>query len=276
MGISDKLVKSLCHDKNSNQINNFCTIMQQFLWYSTTKQAYIQRDNSFDNLKNEEPYFMAYIKKLLKLDRLHCFESCAGLEKELKLLENQNLNTLLTNNKADISLLDFENKIRNSIAHGTFNLFEDGSGIFVGQNKAEQTSVVNFFLKIENIELLEKYLRDIKELKNITLLDFQLKVLNMYKNVTFVKDRIYKVNDDRYLILDNDFIFHRVAEGNKEENQLLLHIEQLSQDNDFDLGNKIDWVILQNTNCKFCEIYKKYPNLKIIKKNETYNYICND
>ncbi len=56
----------------------------------------------------------------------------------------------------------------------------------------------------------------------------------------------------------------------------LWHDKNSNRVNDFDLGNKIDWVILQNTSCKFGGIYKKYPNIKIIKKNEIYNYICNN
>ncbi len=46
----------------------------------------------------------------------------------------------------------------------------------------------------------------------------------------------------------------------------LWHDKNSNQVNDFDLGNKIDWVILYNTNSKLGEIYTKYPNINIIKQ----------
>ena len=99
------------------------------LWYFVSKESYPQRNSYYDNIfgGNTSPYdrfFQLFLYNTLSLDELIIFNNANDLDKYVDGLSSRDLNKnlLYIHVNKMTSFFAFFEKIRNSIAHGTFNL----------------------------------------------------------------------------------------------------------------------------------------------------------
>lgn len=111
------------------------------------------------------------------------------------------------------------------------------------------------------------------KLIELNLFEFQTMVLKLFKEITYQEDIMFRTKDLNYIILDNEFHFATTSQDNKQEIQLLNHIEDYLSSHTLDLNYRIEWLIADYSNAKYKEIEKRYPNIKIINKNSIYDYL---
>lgn len=229
MDYLDCLLQGLKH-KNLNIDDD---VMKYCLWYSCNKESYIQRTSKYDgtflSYSDSDPYISALIVSLFNINNLLIFSKQCECNKYARSLSNEIINDsfMLIYSKGSLffSLYD---KIRNSFAHGQFNVFQE-MYYFLGQGKAKKESDINFLLqtKYNVFNSLKKLLESVELslsspmifkafcLRDLLQLEFYESIID--SDVLKCYSKKYKSN----LIIDDSFSFKTTEHHSKEINDLL-------------------------------------------------------
>ncbi len=195
--------------------------LEYYLWYSCTKQSYIQRTNKYDNTILDSSKCNIFIALLLlsiyKLDSIFIYE---GIQDEIDnkisqygegmLLKNIMCIHMNLSKEKSLFYVYFE-RLRNSLAHGTFN-FYNGKFYHMGQWQAKVESKINFLLQsnksvFEIINIIDK----IYNINNINYNSFLLECIKGYFEIdeyeTNSGKRFYSKKYKKYIIIDSYFTF---------------------------------------------------------------------
>ena len=139
---------------NNHQILDYNTL-EFLLWYSYNTSS-IQRDESYDNSSlatNTLDIFVLF--KLVSIYKLECayvfsdIKTCNASICSLPLSERNKSILYIAlggNGKKSSLFFNYYTKIRNSLAHGAFNIYRD-IYYFLGQKNTEHNSEANFLLQ---------------------------------------------------------------------------------------------------------------------------------
>ena len=187
-------------------------LIPRLLWYSATKYCYLQRNSDFDNTwikeKDSNPYVWFLCKKMLGLKCFKIFKTCDSCDTHAK-SEPQILEDTIGIYLKDAKPLFFElcDKLRNSIAHGTFNM--SGNIIFgIGQSHSKKESPINLYynFSLGSGKVLNDLFDLVKRLSAMTprdLYTFALEFLgakSISDNVFIYKGRSYVFNDATFKV----------------------------------------------------------------------------
>ncbi len=280
-GLNDNQLELLRHtDRTIINQNAICLL--NFLWNSTSNQAYIQRNVKFDNTyfnKSSRLYFpcadyhtFALMYTILNLNNANIEENMNNLEDRLsqEFSSSNNKMYILKNSKKSL-LYNFDDKIRNAIAHGTFNIQRDGQAEFFGQTHATRESKINFYLRIDDFQDIVEFYNDLHQCVN-NILDLQIITFRRFKEVDSIHSNLIR-SGERFIIFDNDFSFVEKNDNadnqvNKLKNRILYLINKFHlQKND-----NIDFFIPIETNVKQSTLRVDFPNFNLIKPNNILDY----
>lgn len=193
------------------------------LWYFICEQSYIQKIEIFNNIfdKKSSPYdnfFMIWLYNELSLSQINIYSAQNKLNEELDSFSindiEKNLVFIYTNEKTLFN--SFFEKMRNSIAHGTFNL--SNRFFLIGQNKNKITSPINFYFQTKcNIyNKFNEMLESLSLMKSINeLCESALKCSN---NI-IEKDGILYFNE-KQVIIEHNFKLKSVKKYGLEISQI--------------------------------------------------------
>ena len=177
--MNDDLKNILKHNKKTSINMN---LIKDFLWYSFNKYCPMQSsreyENSWVNTEEVNVYFAIAIKHYLKLEAIKCLNAYVEADDEIDKFKNV---LYITKNASETLFESFFNKLRNSIAHGTFNNVRD-TFYFVGQLKAKIESPINFYLKLSKTSVrrihncVNKVLRILEEGSLYKILKLMIKL----------------------------------------------------------------------------------------------------
>ncbi len=214
------------------------------LWYTPTKQAYIQRTNTFDGtflLSSASDIYTALLLKdvfdIPTVQIADTFETChAGIDA----LTSSELNkpVLFISRSEKSLMLDFWEKTRNSFAHGTFNS-TDKINYMLGQAKASPSSKANFLLQTsrELCESIKTVWDNAQKTVNGQLESFKYDCLQTALDLETKNGRFYSRRNKRYIVINDDFSF-------KAPGQRVTEIQELLQK--YEGEEQIDVIISEN------------------------------
>lgn len=280
---------SLLKHKEDDELSKWDKVILRQIWYSSSMQAYIQRNTSFDDTmfcKKTESYVpmvdsltLAMLYNLFSLDAIsHVTGDSKKDELEQILLreyEKKEEILLLGNQKYKESVLfAFNERLRNAFAHGTFNVLEDGTALFVGQAKAKQESPLNFYLRIKNAAYIEKWQSYFAKLP-INLVTFAVKVYQMYHGLQSTKTvNLYLRDDGMYVYFDERFRFVKVKDGtDNQDAQLKNRIEQLKICDPIGNDTTVFYFFPEISNSKFEITQAAYTNIKVVASNKVLEHL---
>lgn len=286
-GLSDDQVRVLTHNSAKTMIKQETIILEQ-LWYSTTKQAYIQRYPDYDDtylckkssayLPGVDALLQAWLFKVLHLDAIaHVTEGSNALENMLLSEYAKKEKILLLGNSGykESVLYAFDDKLRNSLAHGTFNVLEDTTALFVGQFSAKQSAYMNFYLRIENFSYIADYRNAFTEFPQ-SLLEFAQRIYNEFftlENTT--RANLFKREDGAHVFFDTDFRFEKVKDGaQRQEEQICKRIQSQELDNLITDDKKaVIYVIFDASVSNFERARKTFSNVQIVPSNKLLDHL---
>ena len=279
-GLTDLQVNELRHTDFpfDDKKRQYCLSM---LWRLTSDQAYIQRTTLFDNsifckaselyLSVVDYYLMAYLFKKLKLDVIRQYtDNTTDLEADIGALYGTEKNVvLLYNHKRDESFLyAFDDKVRNSVAHGTMNFDRTGTATFFGQVSKKQSSSVNLFISLRKVDLMLDWLESRNELLSYDLEGFQRETYRMYFGELSERDNgYYELQDGTIVIFDNSFSFKSKDAGGDQESQIAERIQTEYQRRSISADAKVDYLIRGASPSLFKKVAATFPNTTIIAEN---------
>lgn len=195
------------------------------LWYFVSKESYLQRNPCYDKIfgGKSSPYdyfFLLFLYKTLSLDELIIFKNnMIDLDNYVDSLSASDLhkNLLYIHANGVTSFMSFFEKIRNSIAHGTFNL--SNRFFMIGQKSSKLTSVMNFYFQINNE--FESKLKEVLELLVENMDEDKLckKTLELFENVEKRNDGFYYRT--KKIIIAHNFKFQPVKEKGSQDSQII-------------------------------------------------------
>ena len=279
-GLTDKQLKDLRHKEHSSMSEYGESIFKQ-LWYASSLQAYIQRSIQYDNTflckGNAEHSLCIDNLTLLLLYKTFQLEGICYISSD----ETRNIESILSceySKKEHILLLEnknrnfsvfyaFNEKLRNSFAHGTFNVLDDGTALFVGQAKAKQESPINFYLRIKEYQFISLWQNIIVEIPS-QLEAFQYYIYNLYYNIhTSNIPNLYIKEDGSFIYFDNSFKFESVKTSKiNQDEQLKMHIAK-SPISSLPTNRTVYLFLPETSNCIFKETISVYPSIHIISGN---------
>lgn len=252
-----------------------------FLWYFVSKQSYSQRTDFFDGFLNQpwlESTFLLWIYNVLELDSMYINKSSLdSVDNKVDSLSHADLNKnmlFLFPGKNETVFMGFFEKLRNSIAHGTFNV--SNRFFMLGQAKSKQISKVNFYYQTstKNADRINYVLDRLEDVENLEEL-FKESIIR-HPLVTENEDGLYY--GDMQIIALFDFEFKLKDKYGKQIDQLKKVIEEYSIKNALLIifcntkANLDDDIELKNRNIKVVagkQIYKFFDyNIKVISKPE--------
>ena len=134
--------------------------IKEFLWYSYNNYCPIQSNRKYENSWFNKPeaniYCAIVFKQILGLDTIKFLSTNDGIEDEIKNNSFSNVLFMRKNKESETIFESFFNKMRNSIAHGTFNNVKN-TFYFVGQTKAKIESPINYYLKLSKTSIKNIY-----------------------------------------------------------------------------------------------------------------------
>lgn len=236
---SDYIFNQLKHNPKqsiSEIISN--DVLFEFLWYFVSKESYAQRIDLFDNIfdKSSTPYdrfFLIWLYHILELDELHIYtKNMVDLDNDVDDLSSSDLckKILYIHANGITVFYSFFEKIRNSIAHGTFNYSTNPSHFFmIGQKSSKQNSLINLYYQTTgNINKNFKSLyEELQKTSNIT--DLCEAFLLMIPKVKKQNGFLYYKN--KRIIVEHDFSFKPVKEYGSEISQIKTLVNKKSYNN---------------------------------------------
>ena len=278
-GISNSCLQSLRHDVSTSWQAEHASQLFHHLWYSTTAQAYIQRSTLFDNsvfALNSGSYkrvidqcLVVLLSLCLQLDQIKTnMNSTMELESFVRDARDCDDVLFLRYDESKNSLLPaFHEKVRNAIAHGTFNRLADGRYLFVGQNKAKQESPVNFFMRIGGLDLIDSFNNTVDELVGADVFEVIKQTYNtVYPLDSVSKNLFQRRSDGAYLLIDSSFEFASVDIGGQQEAQVRNRLENMVSTDILNGNRQLFYVIPESTNSTFAKIASEYPSISIVTK----------
>lgn len=281
-GITNSALNNLTH--NNIPLNyHLLKLLTERIWYSTSEESYIQRTTFYDGsiFDKSSPKYkgivdkctLAIIYKSLELNHIKEFEDCAeSVENDFQEYYQKEVYFLSFLKSKNSSFYEFSSKIRNSIAHGTFNILTNNKVEFVGQFKPKQESKINFIMRISNISLLEVLFNNFKTYAKMTPYVFLKETYQEFIPFqTSNNKKLYSLNDG-YLFFDVDFNFLPVKNTNSNDNsnqdiQMLNYVESLYRNNNLDNSSKLTLILNASSRSMFSKTKAKYPNIEIITSN---------
>lgn len=285
-GLSDDQVRVLTHNSAKAKIKQETVILEQ-LWYSTTMQAYIQRCQNYDGTffcKKSSTYspivdvlLMAWLFRVLHLDAIaHVTEGKDALENILLSEYSKKEKILLLGNSKhkESVLYAFDDKLRNSLAHGTFNVLDDATALFVGQLSAKQSAYMNFYLRIEKFSYIADYRNSFMELPQ-SLLEFAKVIYSSFFVIEkTASSNLVKREDEVYVYFDDCFRFEKVKDGaQSQDEQICNHIQNQGLDNLIADDRAIVYVIFDASVSNFEKAREIFPNVQIIPSNKLLEHL---
>lgn len=278
-GMSNQYASSLVHGEPlSLRADNVARVFRQ-LWYSPSTQAYIQRDTAFDGTVFDRastsfhPIADECAKVLLSvhlgLEHIKVYkEHASELERELPIVSYEKPVLLLHTPRGKVSVLNsFYEKLRNSIAHGTFNRLPQVGYRFIGQFRAKPESPINFYLQIKGLEQLDVLNRSMSQLCVDDILLLMKKTYATVHPIHRIDGRLYKCSDNGgFVYFDDSFKFTGVKDGESQEGQVRRRLEGIIEDIRFGEMGSLNYVIAEASNSAFRSINSKYPNIHIIHR----------
>ena len=279
-GLTANDVCGLKHEDDAPWVVDNAAYFVRRLWYSTSAQAYIQKSKQFDGSvfdKGSSEFnpisdecIQAMLFKHLKLNRIDEYtDNAAELEQDIEHVEDDESVLLLHNPKRKQSLLyAFDDKLRNSIAHGTFNQLKNGQYLFVGQFKARQNSPINFFLRVCGLDLLETFNDEISSLCHAGILEVLEKAYSNLHQLAPVAPRLYRREADNALVyFDSNFKFARSMDAGSQDVQLLNRISEHVDHGLFRSANILYYDISEYSVSHFAAIKETCGNVHVVPRN---------
>lgn len=221
---SDYIFNQLKHNPKqsiSEIISN--DVLFEFLWYFVSKESYAQRINIFNSIFDKpSPYdrfFLMWLYKELQLDELRVYTNkMVDLDKDVDSLSSSDLSKdlLYIHAKGTAIFTSLFEKMRNSIAHGTFN--RTNRFIMIGQVKSKIDSPMNFYYQTNG-----DYNNRFKSL--LKLLQEMSDIREMCKEA-LVKNPNVKEQDSllfyggKQIVIEHQFKFNPVSENGSEITQI--------------------------------------------------------
>lgn len=275
----------LRHNRRNSQYIMLDTILHQ-IWYSSSHQAYIQRSTAYDdtifNRKSSlylpvvDALMLAMIHKVFCLDAIAHLDSYNDLEQVLLQEYERKEKILLLGNTGykESVLYAFDDKLRNSFAHGTFNVLEDGTMLCVGQAKAKQESQLNFYLRIINSGRIHEWHSMLGNLPS-DLGAFAKFAYGKYHNLQETDaPNLYLRNDKEFVCFDCDFRFSKVKDGAPSQDaQIRQRIANSGILNIVGNSKTLFYFIAETSNSEFSETLKTYPNINVIAANKLLDHL---
>ncbi len=282
-GVSYERVCQFGHDDNkfNNDKRTFCL---SALWYSTSDESYAQRTSIFDNtfFHKDSPlyntgvdeFLKAYLTKVLGLTSIVVFDNADNLETFLYEKDSSLSEILLLYDQNKQSLLyTIDSKMRNSIAHGTMNFYQKNSAVFYGQYNKKQDSKINFYLKTDRFDAIERWYQERHILSCMDLIEFQRMTYSLYfGELRHLSKNCYIQDDGACVVFDNEFRFRNTAEAGNQETQIVERIDNLWPELNTMEFPYIYYFIMDRSNSYFRQFTEKCPNITIIPYNKLGNF----
>lgn len=174
------------------------------IWYSVAKDSYLQRKASLDNTwiadEISNPFVSFLCRKILSLDKLTIYEnvsSCDSCVRNNECLPDNSIGIYLSSKSL---FFDLCHKIRNSVAHGIFNIIGD-EFLGIGQIKAKLDSPINlrYKIKLPNKKVFCELFESVFELGSMDSNDLKTFAL---KHMS-----AFDAGDDKFLIDGKTYCF---------------------------------------------------------------------
>lgn len=200
--------------------------MSSILWYSPIHASYIQRDSLLDGTwvftKTSDPYILFLFKRMFSANvtRYASAEECYKAVKEMNAFPPNTIGVYQANDSLLYAILE---KLRNSIAHGTFNI--QNSTIFgIGQVRNKQEACINLYYSfsldcLKHMDDFHNAVKALSRLKENDLVSFS----RQYLGAATLDETHFQIKGDKYCFENNTFqasrsVFDQLknnAEGNK-------------------------------------------------------------
>ena len=218
MNYKELLINNILKHKNPLPID--LSKLEYYLWYTCTKQSYIQRTDAFDNnLLIKQKYNSLIAIKLLEiynLDELYIYEnSVEEMDNKIKGYDksiiNKNIMFIHLQNKNKTLFYNYYDKIRNTFAHGTFNNYL-GKNYYLGQRKSDEKAEINFLMQtnksiFEVNDIINSIYNNLKENINLFLFNCIKDYFEIDNDGICNEKRYYSNRYKKYIIIDTDFIY---------------------------------------------------------------------
>ena len=230
------------------------------LWYFVSKESYAQRITAFDSIFSgkSSPYdrfFLLWLHKQLSLDELRIYtKNMVDLDMDVDLLSGTDLhrNLLYLHASGTTTFTSFFEKLRNSIAHGTFN--KSNRFFMIGQKNSKPNSYINFYFQTssENHEKITSIVNSIETTSIDDLCKLSLKTLPQIAE----KDGELYYQDKR-IIIEHNYKFKPVKENGNEISQIKELVNQKEYCNAL-------IILCCSTHSAFEDDYLKSKNIGVI------------
>lgn len=266
MGFKATFIEPFLKHNGVNDINDL--FLKKYLWYSTSHSSYIQRTASFDGTAFDinSPYyqkifdsiFLVLLFDLLNLDELHYYlGNMTDVDRDVDALpaSSSSLRLLYLHHGGKSALYSFFDKLRNSLAHGTFNDTNDRF-IMIGQKGPNISSTYNYFLQITSKE----YFYDIS---GFDFADYDL-LNDEFKRI--VKRIRFDNSTDKYRI----YVDHSFKQIKNKELKLLNQLEERYSNNDY--RNSVVFVPI-SSNLSLKKLFFEKNNVQVVTANKIFKYL---
>lgn len=196
-------------------------LVSELIWYSVAISSYIQRncnlDNTWINEKISNPYISFLCRKKLNIVEFNIFETqskCNCFVRERDAIPKNTIGIYLTKESL---FFDMCNKIRNSVAHGTFNVVN--KELFgIGQAKPKIESEINFYynFEISDLDAIDNFFNavfDLAKMDKNDLISFAIKYLNGER----AGNNEFKIKETFYFFVNMELIPSKNAIEKVEE-----------------------------------------------------------
>lgn len=286
-GLTSGQLNDLRHKKHSLMSEYGESIFMQ-LWYTSSSQAYIQRSIQYDStfLCKDNAEHSIYVDNLtllllyktFQLEGIgYNFDSFRSVESVLTSEYSKKEHILLLDNKNGKASVfyAFNEKLRNSFAHGTFNILDDGTALFVGQAKAKKEGPMNFYLRIKEYRFVSMWQSLITK-SEWQLENFQYYVYGLYFNIHNASisniPSLYVRKDGSFLCFDNKFKFESVKCGKvSQDEQLKMHISKMIASG-LPANREVYLFLSEPSNSGFEQTCSMYPFVRIITRDKLLNH----
>ena len=211
--IEDHIKGKLTHLHKADFIGD--SVLRNIIWYSPTKEAYAQRDTSFDGTWLMNPDSNDYVKFALKdslsLKSLRIFETAESCNEAIDSLNNEYIMSgiLFCYVKRGTSLFSaFIDGLRNGFAHGTFNA-EEGRFFLISQHRPNPESPIKFafqtYKEIANALIKAKnWFYALKEENNT---EAKYSCLTRALQIQLINDEYYSAINSCRIIIEDGFSY---------------------------------------------------------------------
>ena len=214
------------------------------LWYFISQQCYAQRTNRYDGTcldysspsysKSVDVFFLLWLYRTVPLEECIVFDKIQDLDAKVDNLSaiDLNKNILYVHQSQTSIFYSLFEKMRNSLAHGTFNL--SNRYFMYGQAKSKIISPFNFYLQIRNENgVFEKYI-SMGESSVWTQVDTEPKLL--FKESLKLQPGVIEDGNEIFygtkkIVLAEDFNFEKVAEKGSQLDQVKMYVTEKNINN---------------------------------------------